>query len=239
MQQGIRHDTLWRLFQWLKKMVTYIWAMGFAGGSDSKESTCNVGDLDLTPGGAHGNPFQYSCLENPHGKRRLEHSSLWGCRVCHDWATKHNTVQTKDWASKGVQVVKFSSVQFSLPIWLFATPQTAAHQASLSIPNSWGLLKLRSTESVMPSNHLILCRPLLLPPSIFPSSKVFSNGSILHIRCQSIGVSASVSVFPVNTQNWFPLGWTGWISLQSKGLSRVFSNTTVQKHQFFSAQLSL
>ena len=116
MQQEIRHDTLWRLFQWLKKMVTYIWAMGFAGGSDSKESACNVGDLGLTPGGVHGNPLQYSCLENPHGKRRLERSSLWGCRVCHDWATKHNRVQTKDWASKGVQVVKFSSVQFSHPV---------------------------------------------------------------------------------------------------------------------------
>ena len=90
----------------------------------------------------------------------------------------------------------------------------------------------------MPSNHLILCHPLLFPPSIFPSIRVFSNESALPSGGQSTGVSASTSVLPVNTQDWSPLGWTGWISLQSKGLSRVFSNTTVQKHQFFGAQLS-
>ena len=81
-------------------------------------------------------------------------------------------------------------------------------------------------------------RPLLFPPSIFPSIRVFSNEPVLHIRHKSIGVSASASVLPMNIQNWFPLRWTGWISLQSKGLSRVFSNTTVQKHPFFGAQLS-
>ena len=86
------------------------------------------------------------------------------------------------------------------------------------------------------SNHLILCRPPLLLPSILPSIRVFSNESALHIGGQSIGVSASKSVLPMNTQDWSPVGWTGWISLQSKGLSRVFSNTTVQKHQFFGAQ---
>ena len=86
---------------------------------------------------------------------------------------------------------------------------------------------------------LILCHPLLLPPSIFPSIRVFSNESALLIRWPSIGVSTSSSVLAMNIQDWFPLGWTGWISLQSKGLSRVFSNTTDQKHQFFGAQLSL
>ena len=96
-----------------------------------------------------------------------------------------------------------------------------------------------SIESVMPPNHLILCRPLLLSPSISPNIRVFSNESVLHIRWQSIGVSASASVLPMFIQDWFRLGWTGWISLQSKGLSRVFSNTTIQKQQFFSAQLSL
>ena len=90
-----------------------------------------------------------------------------------------------------------------------------------------------SIESVMPSKHLILCRSLLLLPSIFPSIRVISNESALHIRWPRIGVSASTSVLPINTQDWSPLGWTGWISLQSKGLSKVFSNTTVQKHQFF------
>ena len=83
------------------------------------------------------------------------------------------------------------------------------------------------------------CFPLLLLPSVFPSIRVFSNDSALHIRWPSTGVSASTPVLPMNTQDWSPLGWTGWISLQSKGLSRVFSNTTVQKHQFFGPQLSL
>ena len=131
--------------------------------------------------------------------------------------------------------VQFSSVAQSCR--LFATPWTAARQASLSI-NSRSLLKLMSIESVMPSNHLTLCRPLLLLPSIFPSIRVFSKGSVLPSGGQSIGVSASASVLPMNIQGWFPLRWTGWISLQSKGLSRVFSITTVQKHQFFGAQLS-
>ena len=109
----------------------------------------------------------------------------------------------------------------------------------LFITNSQSLLKLVSIESVMSSKHLILCHPLLLLPSIFPSIRVFSNESALLIRWPSIGISASASVLPMNTQDWSPLGWTGWISLQSKGLSRVFSHTTVQKHQFFGAQLSL
>ena len=118
---------------------------------------------------------------------------------------------------------------------LCVTPWIAARQASLSITNSRSLLKPMSIESVMPSNHLILCHPLLLLPSIFPSITVFSNESVLRIRWPSIGVSASGSVLPMNIQDWFSLGWTGWISLQSKGISRVFSNTTVQKHQFFGA----
>ena len=124
-------------------------------------------------------------------------------------------------------------------IWLFATPWTAAHQASLSITNSWSLLKLMSIESIMPRNHLILCRPLLLPPSIFPASGSFPMSWLFASGSQSIGASFSASVLPMNIQDWFPLEWTGWISLQSKGLSRVFSNTTVQKHRFFGAQLSL
>ena len=135
--------------------------------------------------------------------------------------------------------VQFSSVQLLSRVRLFATPWIAACQASLSITNSWSSLKLRSIESVMPLNHLILCCPLLFclqsfPPSgSFPMSQLFTSGG------QSTGVSASASVLPVNTQDWSPLGWTGWISLQSKGLSRVFSNTTFQKHQLFGTQLSL
>ena len=129
----------------------------------------------------------------------------------------------------------FSSGQLLSRVWLFATPWIAARQASLSITTSRSLLKLMSIASVMPSIHLIRCHPLLLPPSIFPSIKVFSNVSVPCIRWPI----ASASVLPMNIQDWFPLGWTGWISLQSKGLSRVFSNTTLQKHQFFDTQLSL
>ena len=94
------------------------------------------------------------------------------------------------------------------------------------------LLKLMCIESVMPSNHLILCHPLLLLPSVFPSIKVFSNELVLHIRWPKY----SVSVLPMNFQGWFPLELAGLISLLSKGLSRIFSNTTVWNHQFFGAQ---
>ena len=143
---------------------------------------------------------------------------------------------------------QFSSVQLLSCILLFAAPWTAARQTSLSITNSQSLLKLMSTESVMPSNHLILWHPLLLLPSIFPSIRIFSYESALRIRWPKYG-SFSFSISPSNEHSglWLvsasasvhPLGWTGWISLQFKGLSRVFSNTTVQKHQFFCTQLSL
>ena len=123
---------------------------------------------------------------------------------------------------------QFSSVQFLSRVQLFVTPWTAACQASRSITNSRSLLKLMSLESVMPSNHLILCRPLLLPPSIFPKSGSFQTSQFFTSSGQNIGVSASASDLPVNIQDWFPLGWIGWISLLSKGLSRVFSNTTAQ-----------
>ena len=129
-----------------------------------------------------------------------------------------------------------SSVQLLSHVQLFAIPWTAAHQASLSIINSLSLLKLMSIELVMPSNHLILCHPLLLLPSIFPSNRVFSNESVLRIRWPKC---CSFSISPSNEHSG-PISFRiGWISLQSKGLSRVFSNTTVQKHQFFSTQLSL
>ena len=102
-------------------------------------------------------------------------------------------------------------------VWLFATPCPAACQASLSITDSWSLLKLMFIESVMPSNRLILCRPLLLLPSIFPSIRVFSNVSVLRIRWPKYW-NFSFSVSPYNEiQDWSPSEWTGWISLQSKG----------------------
>ena len=131
--------------------------------------------------------------------------------------------------------VQFSHSAASNTLWRHA----AVCQASMSIANSQNSLKLMSIESVMPSNDLILCRPLILPPSVFPSIGVFSNESVLCIRRPKY-CSFSFSISPsMNIQDWFPLGWTGWISLQSKGLSRVFSNTTVQKYQFLGAQLSL
>ena len=120
-----------------------------------------------------------------------------------------------------------------------ATPWTAAHQASLSICNSWSLLKLVSIYSVMSSSHLILCRPLLLLPSFFPSSRVFSNESVLRIKWPKY-CSFSFSISPSNEYPGlisFRIDWFDF--LESKGLSRIFSNTTVQMHQFFGAQLSL
>ena len=130
-----------------------------------------------------------------------------------------------------------STEEFS--VWLFATPWIAARQASLSITNPQTSLKLTSVESVMPSSHLILCCPLLFLNSIFSNIRVFSDESALRIRWPKYWNFSFKSVFPMNTQDWSPLGWTGWISLQSKELSRVFSNTTVQNHQFFCTQLSL
>ena len=132
-----------------------------------------------------------------------------------------------------------SSVQLLSQVQLFVTPWTAERQASLSIINSQGLLKLMSIKSVMPSKHLIFCHPLLLLPSIFPIIRVFSNESVLCIRCQSIGAWASASVLPMNIQDWLPLVLTSCTSLQHKGLSTVSSNTIVQKHQFFGLQPSL
>ena len=119
-------------------------------------------------------------------------------------------------------------------VWLFVTLWTSACQASLSFIISWSLLKLMSIESVMPCNHLILYRPLLLLPSIFPNMRVFSNESVLPIR-PKYWSSSSASVLPMNIQNLFPLGLTGLIFLQSKGLTRIFSSNTIWKHQCFSA----
>ena len=134
--------------------------------------------------------------------------------------------------------VWFSLVQLLCRVWLFASPWIAERQASLSITNSRSSLRLTSIQSVMPSSHLILCCPLLLLPPIPPSIRIFPMSQLFAWSGQSTGVSASASLPPKKSQGWSPLEWTGWISLQSKGLSRVFSNTTVQKHQFFGAQPS-
>ena len=136
-------------------------------------------------------------------------------------------------------IVIASAVQSLIHVRLFATPWAAARQTSLSFTISWNLLKLMSLELVIPSNHLILWHPLFLLPSIFPSIRVSSNKSVLHIRWPKYW-SFSFSISPSNEYlSWFPLGWTSLISFLSKGLSRVFFSTTVWKHQFFSAWLSL
>ena len=131
------------------------------------------------------------------------------------------------------------SVQLLSRVWLFATPWTTAHQAFLSVTNSWSLLKLMSIQLVMPSNHLILCHPLLLLPSIFPSIKVFSKESVLLIRwpkdwCFSFNISPSNEYSGLIS---FRMDWLDLLAVQ--GTFKSFSNTTVQKHQFFGAQLSL
>ena len=135
--------------------------------------------------------------------------------------------------------VWISSVQSFSRVQLFATQGTAARQASLSITNSQSLLKLMSIESVMPSNHLIFCHPLLLLPSIFPSMSVFSRVSSSHQVAKLLEFQLQHQSFQWLFRTDFLWDWLVWSPLQSNGLSSVFSNTTVQKHQFFSAQLSL
>ena len=163
--------------------------------------------------------LQYSCLEHPHGQRSLAGYSPWG----------HKELGTTE-----LLIPLISSVQSLSHVWLFATPWTAARQAFLSITNSWSLLKLFSID-------LVRCHPTISSSVIpfssclqsFPASGFFQMSQLFVSGGQNIGVSASTSVLPMNTQDRSPLGWAGWISLQSKGVSRVFSNTTVQKHQFF------
>ena len=184
--------------------------------------------------------------------RGMQHYSQWGWRKWEDmsqgmWMTPKKWKKTGKWIlSQNLKKVKkkererntkhspadfsHSSVQLLSHVGLFATPCTAARQASLSITNSQSLPKLMSTESVMPSNHLILCRSPFLLPSVFPSIRVFSNESTVCIRWPKYWNFSFSTVLPMNNQGWFPLGLTGLISLLSKGLSRVFSSTTVRKH---------
>ena len=133
-----------------------------------------------------------------------------------------------------------NSVQLLSRVRFFATPWTAAHQASLAITNPPESTQTHVHwvgDAIQPSHPL--SSPFSSCPQSFPASGSFQMSQLFTSGGQSIGVSTATSVLPVNTQDWSPLGWTGWISLQSKGVSSVFSNTTVQKHQFFGAQLSL
>ena len=161
----------------------------------------------------------------------------WESREEHRWK-----VVSWKWSPQGhppsespLWPVQFSSVQLLGHVPLFATLSTAAHQASLSVTNSHSLLKLMSIKLVMPSNHLIFCHPLLLP-SIFPNISVFSNKSVLHIRWPKYW-SLSFIISPTSEYLGLISFRIDWFDVLA--VSRVFSNTTVQKHQFFSAQLSL
>jgi len=172
----------------------------------------------------------------PEKTLRLPKFGLWIDFRAH----RGRSTTTCRWNRRTAKVGGFlvKSVQLLSCVWLFVTPWTTAHQTSLSVTYSWSLLKLLSIASVMPSNHSILCHPFLLLPSIFPNIRIFYNDSVLCIKWPKYWIS-SASVLPMTIQDLFLLGLTGLISLQSKGLSRVFSNTTVQKHQFFCTQLSL
>ena len=152
--------------------------------------------------------------------------------------SRHFTKKINEWLIKIFNFIHFSSVQSLSHVWLFATPWIAARQASLSINNSQSSLKLTSIESVMPSSHPILCRPLLLLPTIPPSIRVFSNESTLRMRWPKYW-SFSFSVSPSNEYPGLISFRMDWLDLLAvKGFSRVVSNTTVQNHQFLCAQLS-
>jgi len=151
---------------------------------------------------------------------------------------KRKWEQTTHCLKISISTQLYGSVQSLSRVRLFVTPWTAARQASLSITNSKSLLKLIFIELVMPSISSSVV-PFSSSLQSFPASGSFPISQFFTSGGQSIGVSAWASVLPMNIQDWFPLGWTGWISLQSKWLSRVFSNTTVHKHQFFNTQLSL
>ena len=220
-----------RFFLNFNSSVFYIWfnslfqnftcnSLGFSGGSGGKEYACSVGDMDLIPGlgrsrgGGNSNPLWYSFLENS-----MDWGTWWyyyylqfmrSQRVRHNWLTNTSYFQ---FFTLSVQLSR-SVLSDSL------RPHGLQHARPPCITNCRSSLKLTSIESVMPFSHLILCRPLLLLPSIPPSIRVFSNELTLHMRWPNVGVSALASVLPMNTQHWSPLGWTGWTSLQSKGLSR-------------------
>ena len=154
------------------------------------------------------------------------------CQACGSLSSSLYHFLPKNWRGSNHC---FVVVQLLRCVWLFVILWTTTCHVSLSFTISRRLFKFVSIEAVMLSNHLILCHPLLLFLQSFPASRSFPMNSLFTSGDQSIGALVSASVLPMNIQVWFPLGWNGWISLQSKRLSRVFSNTTVQKHQFFTS----
>ena len=213
--------------------------MGFPGGVSGKEPACQCWRLkrprfnpgsERSPGGGHGNPLQYSCLEDPMDRGAWQ-ATIYGVAQSWTWLERFRT--------QACTYIQLSSDQLLSHVWLFATPQTVARQASLSITNSWSLLKLMSTETMMPSIHLILCHPLLLLPSIFPSMRVFSNESVLHIRWPKYW-SFSFSISPSNAYSGlisFRVDWLDLLAVQEilKSLLQHHSS----KAPIFGTQLSL
>ena len=185
--------------------------------------------------------FEETCFE-PLLQINLAMFPSWSNQDYPSTVTKKQTLLLecifKTWLIS-LSFIHLSSVQSPSHAWLLATPWTAACQASLSFTNSWSLLKLMSFESVMPSNHLVFCRPLLLLPPIFPSIRIFSNKSVLCIRWPKYW-SFSFSISPSNEYSGlisFRMDWFDLFAVQ--GTLKSLLNTTVQKHQFFRAQLSL
>ena len=200
----------------------------------SEESTCDaeaagymgsISGSGRSPGGGHGNPLQYSFLENPKNR------GAWRATV---HGVGKSWTQLK-WLSMHASVSQFIRSVMSDSLWPHELqharppcPSQTPRVYSSSCPSSRWCHPAISSSVILFSS----CPQSLPASGSFPMSQLFASGG------QSIGVSASASILPMNTQDWSPLGWTGWISLQSKGLSRVFSNTIVQKHKFFSTQLS-
>ena len=187
----------------------------------------NVGDLGLIPGlgrfpgGRHRNPLQNSCLENPYGQMNLADYGPWAHKESD--ATKHSISSVQFSCSVVSNSLWPHELQHTRPPCPSPTPQVYTNSYPLS----------QSCHPTISSSVV----PVSSCPQSFPASGSFPISQLFTSSGQSIG--ASTSVLPMNTQDWPPLGWTGWISLQSKALSRVFYKTTVQKHQFFSTQLSL
>ena len=179
--------------------------------------------------------YRWSYLQNRNRDTDIKNKHRMNCEIETDIYT---ILCIKLRSRHPVPSVQFSSVQSLSRVWLFATPWIAARQASLSITNSWNSLRFMFIESVMPSSHLISVIPFSSCPQSLPASKSFAMSQLFSWSGRSTGVSALASFLPKKSQGWSPSEWTGWISLPPKGLSRVFSNTTVQKHQFFGTQLS-
>ena len=212
----------------VKALLTTIsipqWLSGKGSTSNEKNSGL-IPESGRSPREGNDNLLQYSCLQNPMDR------GTW-------WATVHGVANELHMTSQLNNKAQFSSVAQSCPTLCHLMNHSIARLSCLS-PTPGGYLDSCPLSQwcypTIPSS--VVPFSFCLPS--FPGSGSFLMSQLFASDSQSIGVSASKSVLPVNTQDWSALGWTGWISWQSKGLSRIFSNTTVQKHQFFGTQLSL